>query len=287
MKHVKSPGLAAMAAMALMVFGAGSASAAELYSTGVTVNAGTNVVGSLESGTSTLTTTDGKTIVDTCTGSSVNGTVNAYTGGDATVAISALTWTGCSVKTETLTNGALGVSSLGTVTGTGSVVTVGFGGVSCRYGTGTGTHLGSMGEAKLAFNAVVNEQEPKSFLCPDTTKWVANYTLTSPHALTVNPEEVKVELTAPKFKVGEELNVAAKNIGNVQWTVTWEEFHREAGSWETPVAPMETCKPSPISVGNQCTRPLKCLKAVPITWTISVKSANGTKAEKALKIECN
>jgi opacity protein-like surface antigen len=186
MKYVKMLGLAAVAAAALMAFiGAGTASAAELYSTGVTVNAGTKIEGSLESGTTaTLSTTDGKTIVDTCTGSSVNGTVNAYTGGDVTGAISSLTWSGCSVTTDTLTNGNLSINASGTVSGNGSVVTVNTG-VTCRYGTGAGTALGTLTTGKLAINAVINEQEPKAFLCPDTTKWVANYTVTSPHDLTV------------------------------------------------------------------------------------------------------
>jgi RHS repeat-associated protein len=186
MKYVKMLGLAAMAAMALMAFGAGSASAASsLYSTGVQVPAGTELHASLEAGTSALlSSTDGKTLVDTCTGSTVAGTVEYPAGGDAKGSIGSLTWGGCTVTTDTLTNGALSVSSSGAVTGTGSVVTVNFGGVSCRYGTGAGTSLGTLTTGKLAVNAVINEQAPTSFICPDTTKWVANYTVTSPHDLT-------------------------------------------------------------------------------------------------------
>jgi hypothetical protein len=185
MTYIKLLGLASIAALSVMAASAASASAAELYSTGVTVNAGTKIELSLESGTTgTFSTTDGKTILDTCTGSSGSGTINSYTGGDVTGAISSLGWSGCSVTTDTLTNGSLSVNASGTVSGSGTVVTVNTG-VTCRYGTGTGTTLGTGTTGKLAINAVINEQEPKAFLCPDTTKMVANYTVTSPHDMTV------------------------------------------------------------------------------------------------------
>jgi len=89
------------------------------------------------------------------------------------------------VTTDTLTPGSLSIAATGLVTGAGSVWTTNFGGVSCRYGTGGGTSLGTLTTGKLVVNAVINEQEPKSFICPDTTKMVANYTVTSPHDLTV------------------------------------------------------------------------------------------------------
>ena len=75
-------------------------------------------------------------------------------------------------------------SVLGSVSGSGSVVTINIG-VSCRYGTGTGSTLGTLNTGRLLINEVINEQPPKTFLCPDTTRWVASYTFTSPHDLTV------------------------------------------------------------------------------------------------------
>jgi hypothetical protein len=184
MKHLKMLGLATMAATALMAFGAGSASAeSHLYSTGVQVGANSILDATLDSGTATLSTTDGKTLVDTCTSSTVAAPIYYPAGGDATGSIASLTWGGCSVTTDTLFNGSLSISSSGAVTGKGSVVTVNFGGVSCRYGTGTGTGLGTLTTGRLAIKAVVNEQEPKSFICPDTTKWVAEYLVLSPHDL--------------------------------------------------------------------------------------------------------
>lgn len=166
-------------------FNFGSEAAAGLYSTGSTVPAETVLKASLESGTAVQSTTDGKTLIDTCTGSAAEGAIGPYSGSTVKVPLSSLTWTGCTVTTDTLTNGTLDINAAGTVTGTASVVTVNFSGVPCRYGTGAGgTHLGTLNTGTLAINAVIGEQEPKAFLCPDTTKWVANYVFTSPHDLT-------------------------------------------------------------------------------------------------------
>jgi hypothetical protein len=185
MRYVKGLGLAVIGTMALLLVGAGGASAAELYSTEVTVNSGTNLVISLESGTSALlSTTDTKTIVDTCTESKIEGEINPYTGGDVTGNLSLLSFGGCSSTTDVLANGSFKISSKGTVSGSGTVTTVNTS-VSCRYGTGVGTTLGTGTTGKIEINAVINEQEPKAFLCPDTTKWIATYTVTSPHDLDV------------------------------------------------------------------------------------------------------
>jgi hypothetical protein len=183
MKYVKMLGLAAVAAAALMAFmGAGTASAAKtLTSTGTPLSAPVTI--SAESGVAILSTTDGSSIVDECEKGTVEGTT---TNSDTPITghINSLTWDNCSFTTDTLAggNGDLTIDEAGTVTGAGSVVTVNIG-VSCRYGTGTGTHLGNLETGKLNINAVIKEQEPKQFLCPDTTKWVANYTITSPHDL--------------------------------------------------------------------------------------------------------
>ena len=182
MKYVKMLGLAAMASMA---FGASSASAASsLYSTGVTLPAGTEVHATMEGGTAVLTTTDTKTLVDTCTSSTVSGKVEYPVGGDARIPLSSLTWGGCTTTTDTLVNGSISISSSGVVTGSGWVVTTNFGGVSCRYGPGAGTTLGTLTTGTLAINTVLEEQAPKAFICVDTARWVTSYAFTSPHDLT-------------------------------------------------------------------------------------------------------
>jgi hypothetical protein len=185
MKHLKRLGAAAVAAAVVLVCGAGSASATELYSTGVTLSAGTTFHMILN--TSLVTsTTDGKTIVGTCTANTIEGKTTNTSGSTVTVAIDKLVWGGCTVTTDTLTPGTLHIDAAGTVSGSGTVWTVNTG-VTCRYGTGTGTHLGTLSTGKLVVNAVINEQEPKAFLCPDTTKLVANYAVASPHDLTAGP----------------------------------------------------------------------------------------------------
>ena len=184
MRTLKGLTVAVIAAAAMLAFGAGSASAAELYSTGATLKAPVTFHISLEPGaTSTHGTTDGTSIIQTCTGSRIEG---ATTNTETPIAghIGALTWSGCSFTVDTLTNGSLSISGAGIVSGSGTVWTYNIG-VSCRYGTGGGTTLGTLTTGKLAVNAVINEQEPKQFLCPDTTKWVANYVVTSPHDLII------------------------------------------------------------------------------------------------------
>jgi hypothetical protein len=164
--------------------GKGGEPVAELYSTGVTLAAKTKIKVSLESGTTALrTTTDGSSILDTCTESTGEGEIASYASGPSLVKLSSTSWGGCAFTTHTLTTGELLIDSSGTVTGQNSVVTENIG-VSCRYGPGGGSHLGTLSTGKVAINAVINEQEPKQFLCADTTKWVANYVFTSPHDLT-------------------------------------------------------------------------------------------------------
>ena len=188
MKRAKTFVLATIVAGAVLApVGVGSASAAEVYSTGVTVAAGTTVAGSLTPGSTWREwTTDTKTSLDTCAGYTFHGTIQPYSGGDVEIDIDTETWSSCSVTTHTLSNGSLFISSTGTVVGKGEVVTVNFSGVSCRYGTGSGTDLGTLTTGKLSTNAIINEQEPKSFLCPDTTEWIGLINITAPHDATVS-----------------------------------------------------------------------------------------------------
>jgi hypothetical protein len=202
MKHLKMLGLAAVALAAMMAYTAASASATELYSGATTQGVGTKIVSSL-SGTASLTTTGG-TVLDTCTGGTVTGEITAAGSATSTtigtVATSGVTWSGCTKTTDTLEGGELEIHWIagthnGTVTGKKFKVTVvvseSFGG-TCSYTLGTSTHLGTLigtttapSQATLAINAVVNGAAGNSFLCPSDTKWVANYTVTSPVPLAV------------------------------------------------------------------------------------------------------
>ena len=197
MKHLKMLGLAAIAAAALTAFlGAGTASAetTELFGGATTLSSGSTISSSLESGSSAqLSDTSGE-LADTCKGSTVEGKTTNTTGSNVGGSINTLDWANCTWTTNTLANGSLSItkkasSNDGTVTGSGSQVTVQvFGFLDCTYGTGAGTHLGTLdgvtsGNATLAINAVINLES--GAFCPETTKWVANYVVTSPTSLNV------------------------------------------------------------------------------------------------------
>ena len=181
---------------ALGVLGAGTASATVLCTDaacGTVYKAGTTIELNLVSGTSARLTSGGSTIA-TCTGSTAKGTTSSESGTPLTGTISSLTWSGCSQTTHTVANGSLSVEWIsetlnGTVTGKGSQVTVGIFGVSCTYGTGEGTHLGTLtgGEAPILKVAATVSKTAGGFLCPSTAGWDAEYLVTEPHAVFVNP----------------------------------------------------------------------------------------------------
>jgi len=205
MKYVKILGLAAIAAAALMAFiGAGTASATVLCSTTTTPctskwPAGTALEFSIVSGGSAkLVTTDEKTTLDTCTGSTVKGSLT--NAGSATETASGpvekanLTWSGCSFPTNTTQGAGLEVHAItgsdnGTVTASGefrvTINTVLFG--SCVYGVTAGTDLGTLTgttptrtDGVFDANAIASKLTGSEAACPATSKWTAEYTMTKP-----------------------------------------------------------------------------------------------------------
>ncbi len=208
MKCIKI-GLAAVAAMALMaVVGAATASATQLdkvTSGGAkdTLGVGSILHVTTAAGTTMNMTDTAGNPIDTCKESTVNGSITNAGGAAATVssAITDLTWNTCTAPTATIAGspGELEIHGItgtdnGTVTGKGTMITVKVFGVSCVYGTGTGTDLGILtgttsptSHATLAVNGIIHEQEPTQFLCPDTGKWVGSYTVTTPTGLYVTP----------------------------------------------------------------------------------------------------
>lgn len=205
MKYVKMLGLAAVAAMALMAFiGASSASATVLcktaaspcpegwdYSSGITLSL------SIEEGTSTTLRNTSGVIENTCTSSTLKGTTS-NTGSPSetvkgTVTAANLTYSGCSTTTDVLEGGELEVHRLegtsnGTVTARGVKVTTNLAGVSCTYGFGAGTDLGTLTGGTMAtldVHAIVNKQAG-SFLCPGDVVWDMSYTVTEPEPLYVS-----------------------------------------------------------------------------------------------------
>jgi hypothetical protein len=189
MKYMKMLGLAAVAAMALMAFGAGTASATTLFKNSAKTEhyaAGTTIQAS-QVGTGYLKDTSGNTIVS-CSSGAITGKTSNTTGALIEGPISTLDFTSCTSEVHTVKTGSLTINEKGVVTSAGSEVRITVFGTSCYYGTGAGTSLGTLvsgAPATLKVNSVVNEQEPKSFLCPDDARWEATFTVTSPTSLYV------------------------------------------------------------------------------------------------------
>jgi hypothetical protein len=198
MKYLKMLGLAAVAASALMAFvGAGTAMAEN----GVVCSTNTNPCNSkwavgtvldwtLKPGTSArLTDTAGNTL-DTCTFSTVKGRLseNPNGSGTATGVNEAIHWTGCTVTTDTDKLGKLKIKGIpGTINGTlyaddEIMVTISIFGTTCGYGLESGGHIGTVfgGEAPTFTASAVAKRLFGNFLCPETTRWNAEYVMTEP-----------------------------------------------------------------------------------------------------------
>jgi hypothetical protein len=206
MKCLKTVGLAAVAAMALVAFiGASSASATVLCKeAGTTTNcsangkdypAGTEFHLSQESGTSLILRTTGgfteKTCIDSTTKGSTQNTGSSTNTVQITVTVSA--FGGCSNTVDTLELGELEVHHIagtdnGTVTARGFKWTTTLAGISCVYGYGEGGDFGTLtggNPATIDYNAVVPKREG-GFACPSTTILEGRYIVTSPVPLYVS-----------------------------------------------------------------------------------------------------
>jgi len=198
MKYVKMLGLAAIAAAALTaIVGAGSASATVLCSTTVEpCPAGqqwlnTTLDWSIPAGGSVLQTDTTGEPINTCKESTAkwtmikNGGVNETVTGEDELT----TFGGCNFPTTTIKLAKTEIhkiagTSNGTVTADGvteiTINTVLFG--SCIYGVPNGASIGDITEGNPAtfhVNAVTKRLGGSAF-CPETDRWTATYTLTSP-----------------------------------------------------------------------------------------------------------
>lgn len=209
MRYLKALGLAAVAAAVLMALvGTGTASATTLCTTNVEpcpvgwrINAEEDsIIEASIINTAKLESTSGTTTFATCTVGSMSGKITNGGGATETVSgpIESLTWApegaGCSTKVETKTNGSLEIHWIsggnnGTVTALNSEVTVKLFGVSCEYkAPSTGLHLGTLTggvDPILDINAVVTVTTGSSFLCPETARWTAEYTISKPRPMYV------------------------------------------------------------------------------------------------------
>lgn len=194
MKHLKMLGLAAIAALGLTTFaGAGTASATTLFTNSNLTGAyasGTVLHLTQRSGSSVIFTGGSGEVLMTCSESTIKGKPSTESGLPIRGTIESFTWGQCTSTFDTVATGELSIEKTGPnegrVAGSGSQWTVNIFGVSCTYGTGTGTTLGTItgGEAPtLSIKAVNLTKTAGGFLCPTTTGWDAEYTFTEPHAL--------------------------------------------------------------------------------------------------------
>ena len=207
MKYLKILGLVALAAAALAALVGANASATVLCKVQETPCSeaneypkGTTADGSLGESSAIFTDTSGNTVLITCTGGTVKGELE-FSGsktetprGKGTSAN--VFWSGCTTTMDTIAGGEVEIHNIagthnGTVILKSFKTTLTVLGVSCIYGYGAGTDIGVLtGGTKptLDINAVLNEEEPKKFLCPDTAKGQATGILTEPAELPVYVE---------------------------------------------------------------------------------------------------
>ena len=201
MKHLKTLGLVAAAAMASMAaIGAGTSSATVLYDSGGILGVGRTLDFSIPASSSTsLVDTEGGEL-DKCTSGTVKGTILGSGGVvsgptiDNLYAVKGgwnfgLTWGSCTFPTSTTTPGKIEIDyttgNNGTVTADATIEvtinTIFFG--SCIYGATAGTSLGDIlggNPAYFVANAVVEKFSGSNLACPSTAKWTGTYVSTEP-----------------------------------------------------------------------------------------------------------
>lgn len=188
MKHVKMLGVLVMASVSLMAF-ASSVSAAPV----LTSPAGTEYTGEVHATLKSGTTTTFKAgIEETCTDTTVKGTVTTnnttHAAGAASVITNGSAGTPCTKIIKTLKTGGLTIADNGRVIASENEFTVFDLGVSCVYGGSTGTAIGTLTGGTPATLVVNTSELPKiagGFLCASTATWTASFVVTTPSTLLV------------------------------------------------------------------------------------------------------
>jgi len=164
-----------------------------------TIGIGTEIVASLEAGTSMLWKDTGGLANETCTSSEVKFKIEKDTGSGVNPQGKVFTWTvgGCSHTVDVLAPGTIEIKNIagttnGTVISKETRVTTKSTvfGISCVLATGVGTTLGTITGAKsstahatLDFNAVINKENG----CGDATV-TGSFIITAPTGLMVEAE---------------------------------------------------------------------------------------------------
>ena len=203
MKYLKMLGLAAVAAMALMAFGAGTASATKLCSTntnpctGTVYGKGTAIKTQLQAGTiANLTTSTGNV---TCTTSSIEGKTTSGGGGTGVPVegeITSLKFSSCTLDvfgspscTVTATGIPTKVEANATSNGNGTLSTGSAGAtvncagwINCTF-TAPGILLTVTGGNPAHVTATQEVLAGSGVLCPSEARWDATYEVTAPKPL--------------------------------------------------------------------------------------------------------
>ncbi|HEV2858500.1 MAG TPA: hypothetical protein VGW80_08885 [Solirubrobacterales bacterium] len=188
--------LAVIAALALTLSVAGTASGATFAITGVTQNNAITVTKSLATGTSIVISDTSGSFANTCTASHLHGTTQSpYSSSFIFIPLTTVSFSQCSEEPVVVdTAGSLSVANIsgtrnGTVRSIGMKLTTPspFGSLTCTTAASPGTDIGTLtgvssGNAKLDVNAVLN----CGFFLP-SAKLTGSYITTSPHALSVHP----------------------------------------------------------------------------------------------------
>jgi len=210
MKHLKSLGLAVVAAMALTAFiGAGSASATVLCELTMTPCGSGNIYGaepsefavSLPENTNTYFK-EKSTVLDECTGSTLGGNVKDIGGASkpVVITISSLEFSGCSQTTWVIKSGAtLNVNHIagtdnGGIEGKGELtVKIKVGGkTECNFTLGPsmlsfGTFTGGK-SALVDLKTTLWKVSRLEFLCPGEVTWEGQYTVSNPVNMTLHAQ---------------------------------------------------------------------------------------------------
>jgi hypothetical protein len=204
MNYLKTLGLAAVAATALMVFfGAGSASAntvickttATPCPAGWDLQVGETFDASLE-GTAIFETTGGA-VLDTCNAGTMHGTVATTTTPTITVPASGTTWgPTCTKTTHTIQGGSIQFHANGDAAHTGTVTIRGFEVTTSTVAFGSCTFGFSAGEY-VTYGTATSGEEPTIHIntlvpkiaggCPNQVRWTASYKITTPTTTTLIP----------------------------------------------------------------------------------------------------
>jgi len=160
-----------------------------------TYSAGSEIDFSQKSGAS-IRFTNGATTVTTCTGTTVKGKTTSTVAEAIKLKIEQLTWTGCTQTMDTLVNGELSIQQIkgthsATVKGIGIQWTMTISGVSCTYGFGESTYLGTLtkGEEPTLIFAAPAKKLAGGGTCPAEIVVDDELVVTSPHALYVVGEQ--------------------------------------------------------------------------------------------------